>query len=694
LEGFGPFVDRNHFAGWMVMAVAVGLGFLVSRASHVMRGVEGWRNRVLWFSSPEATVVLLSGGGLFVMGMSAGLTGSRSGTGALLVALLVVGSRVARRRSGRGQRRFVTASYLALFTLVTVLGTGLPTLSARFANPGFDEPLALAGRADLWRDAANVARQFPVTGTGVGTYTSVTPFLQARGRSSWPNTDEAHNDYLQLAAEGGLLVGIPAIVLLAVFVREVRRRFRTTSARSTSYWLRVGAVAGLLAIALQEGWEFILQTPANGVLFAILCAIALHGPDEAPEGAGPAAGCVPRRAGVACTVAAVLLCSMASLRAQASDEPAERSRVQLGPLGLTPSIALTNLGLDTNVFNEFASPKRDVSLTVSPQLDTRLRAGRSRLQASARSDLVYFHQYSSERSIDGALQARFEMRAARVTPWFTGSLSSGRQRWGSEVDLRFRRLVREIAGGLNARMAGRTQVGLFVRQETFRHQADAVFLGSNLRNALNRRTDAIGLQLRYALTPLTTVVASGERSHDRFDYMPDRDSESWRVESGVDLSRFALIAGRGRIGYRRFVGTGGGLQAYSGVIASVEASSTLRRRTRVEISSQRDVNYSWDLLYPYFVLTGNTVTVTPQLTRTWDVQGRAGLLRLAYRPAAGSVGLPNRLDRFELLGTGFGYRLGRDMRLGFDVDRERRTSPIQQRTFLGYRSGVSITYGR
>jgi O-antigen ligase len=288
LDGFGPFVDRNHFAGWMVMTVAVGLGFLASRASHVMRGVEGWRNRVLWFSSPEATVVLLSGGGLFVMGMSAGLTGSRSGTGALLVALLVVGSRVVGRRSGSGTRRFVTASYLALFTLVTVLGTGLPTLSARFANPGFDEPLALAGRADLWRDAANVARQFPVTGTGLGTYTSVTPFLQARWRSSWPNTDEAHNDFLQLAAEGGLLVGIPALVLLAVFVREVRRRFRTPSASPTSYWLRMGAVAGLLAIALQEGWEFILQTPANGVLFAILCAIALHRPDEA-LGAGPAA---------------------------------------------------------------------------------------------------------------------------------------------------------------------------------------------------------------------------------------------------------------------------------------------------------------------------------------------------------------------------------------------------------------------
>jgi len=95
-----------------------------------------------------------------------------------------------------------------------------------------------------------------------------------------PTSDEAHNDYLQLAAEGGLLVGIPAIILVGLFIREVRRRFLAGGRSPTSYWLRVGAVAGLIGIALQESVDFSLQLPGNAVMFAALCAVAVHKPDE------------------------------------------------------------------------------------------------------------------------------------------------------------------------------------------------------------------------------------------------------------------------------------------------------------------------------------------------------------------------------------------------------------------------------
>src|SRR6185503_19565916 len=87
---------------------------------------------------------------------------------------------------------------------------------------------------------------------------------------------EAHNDYLQLAAEGGLLVGIPILVTLGLFVREVRRRFREAPKSGTTYYLRVGAVAGLLSIALQSLLEFSLQMPGNAALFTLLAAVALH----------------------------------------------------------------------------------------------------------------------------------------------------------------------------------------------------------------------------------------------------------------------------------------------------------------------------------------------------------------------------------------------------------------------------------
>jgi O-antigen ligase len=87
---------------------------------------------------------------------------------------------------------------------------------------------------------------------------------------------EAHNDYLQLLVEGGWLVAVPALVLVGLFVWEVRRRFREARDDRTGYWLRLGAVTGLVAIALQEVMEFSLQMPGNAALFTLLAAIAIR----------------------------------------------------------------------------------------------------------------------------------------------------------------------------------------------------------------------------------------------------------------------------------------------------------------------------------------------------------------------------------------------------------------------------------
>ena len=94
---------------------------------------------------------------------------------------------------------------------------------------------------------------------------------------------EAHNDYLQLAAEGGLLLGAPIVCAVAALVREIRVRFVDSS--GSSYWIRLGAVTGLGAIALQSTVEFSLQMPGNAALCAVLCGIALHRDPRSARGA-------------------------------------------------------------------------------------------------------------------------------------------------------------------------------------------------------------------------------------------------------------------------------------------------------------------------------------------------------------------------------------------------------------------------
>jgi hypothetical protein len=396
------------------------------------------------------------------------------------------------------------------------------------------------------------------------------------------------------------------------------------------------------------------------------------------------------------SLAAVGLCVWAGAAAasaqQIADDAPEQARMRLGPVGVTPSVSLSRFGIDTNVFNEFDEPRRDFTFTLSPQIDAWARAGRSRFQIAARSDFIYFKRYASERSIDGALSGRLEVPGRRFVPWVAASYASGRQRIGYDVDLRFRRTVDEVSGGVDAQLGGRSRLGVGVQRNTYEHDPDAaVVAGSSLRDALDRRSDSVAVRLQYALTPLTTVVISGQAIQDRFDFTPARDADSTRVDAGFDLAPFALISGRGRIGFRKLTGVGGGLPGYSGLVASVAAASTIGGRTRIEVSMDRDVTYSWESHYPYFILTGVLLTATPRLSERWDLQGRLGGQRLAYRPEVGGTDLlRDRVDTYSVRGAGIGYHFGRDLRLGFNVDRERRTSPVRLRFFEGYRAGISV----
>lgn len=273
---FAPFVNRNHFAGWMVMALPPVVGYWCALVGSAMRERRerqiGWRDRVLWFSSPEANIVILVAFGIFVMGLAVVVTTSRSGITAMGAGLTLVGY-FAARRQGSEWRRTIALGYVAFLGIATVAWVGLHAVLERFAAvPGSN----VGGRLGTWRDAWRVVQDFPLVGTGLNTYPTAMLFYQT--------TDPryqfvaAHNDYLQLAAEGGLLVGLAAGILIVVFALEVRRRFRSGADDRTSYCIRVGAVAGLLGIALQETVEFSLQIPGNAVLFVILCAIALRWP--------------------------------------------------------------------------------------------------------------------------------------------------------------------------------------------------------------------------------------------------------------------------------------------------------------------------------------------------------------------------------------------------------------------------------
>jgi O-antigen ligase len=267
-SAFGPFVNRNHFAGWMLMAMPTAIaGF----TSSLDRGITGarrdWRSWTIWLSSRAANRAVLAGAAVVVMGLALTMTLSRSGITCLLMALLMSGRAAARRGMSPSRSRIVTV-YLAIVFLAVMAWTGAGLVADRFSGVGWN----LGDRGVLWADAWRIHRMFPIAGTGLNTFGTATTLLTSIDRAT--HYAEAHNDYAQLLAEGGLLVVVPAALLVAVFVLQVRARFREERDDATGYWLRVGAVTGIVAVAVQEIVDFSLQMPGNAVLFVTLCAVA------------------------------------------------------------------------------------------------------------------------------------------------------------------------------------------------------------------------------------------------------------------------------------------------------------------------------------------------------------------------------------------------------------------------------------
>lgn len=272
---FGPFVNRNHFAGWMLMALPLALGYLCSlvERSRVERPTTA-RDRILWFSTPEGGQFLLAGLAIVLMGFSLMMTRSRSGIVSFAVGMLFAGVLALRGFRSRGTRAWIALT-LALLLAIPVLWLGFDAALGRFSTSGS----ALQLRFDAWRTALGIVADFPLAGTGLNTFGVATILYQTGGMEL--HLAQAHCDYLQVAAEGGVLLGLPALFLLVAIGSSAVRRMRSQDEDAEARWLRAGAAIGLVAIAVQSLVEFSLQMPGNAVLFVVLVAAAVHQPSRA-----------------------------------------------------------------------------------------------------------------------------------------------------------------------------------------------------------------------------------------------------------------------------------------------------------------------------------------------------------------------------------------------------------------------------
>jgi O-antigen ligase len=268
----GTFVNRNHFCGYVEMIVPLALGLAIGRIRTQTLGVRGFREKLLLWGTRDMLVNVLILAAAGTMALAVLLSNSRSGLAVLgLSAFLFLDlwisafSRTGFRRPWVG--KFVRVALVGV--TVAVLSIGVGSTIRRFAR----EDLRRETRPQYWSTTVAMIGEFPLFGTGLGTFATA---YDAYERTSLTDLRliHAHNDYLEYAAELGLLGSVlllGGILYIAVAAYLAWRERRDPEARA----LALGGIVSVAAMGLHAVTDFNLHIPANMVLFVVVLGLTL-----------------------------------------------------------------------------------------------------------------------------------------------------------------------------------------------------------------------------------------------------------------------------------------------------------------------------------------------------------------------------------------------------------------------------------
>jgi O-antigen ligase len=175
-------------------------------------------------------------------------------------------------KTGRARSAFMRVGLaLALVLLLfggAVLFGGEAALSRLVGTVNSDDPTT--GRAHFWSVTIDIIKANPILGAGLGSYGLA--YTQYDSRNGLYRLEQAHNDYLQVTSDAGIIgVGLAIFFIIALFRMGFARRETEDPFRRG---VATGALAGCFAVLVHSFFDFTLHTTANALLFLMLATFA------------------------------------------------------------------------------------------------------------------------------------------------------------------------------------------------------------------------------------------------------------------------------------------------------------------------------------------------------------------------------------------------------------------------------------
>jgi O-antigen ligase len=258
VEPFGPYVNRNDFAGFVELTLPIGLALIIFRGAH----------KDLFPLLSLLTVVPI--GAIILSTSRAGIIGLAFELGVLV--LFVVNWKGTSRK--RHSSRFRVLGLAALAAVLFVAWIGVGRTIERFSNMSHPE-VTLSRRISMAEGAIRIFAAHPLKGCGLGALVDVFPLYETDydGRV----VDHVHNDYLEALAEAGMLGAICGISFLLLLYREGRKNLAAEQGQF-SRAIHAGAVVAVCGLLLHSFVDFNLHIPANALLFLLEVSIVVSPP--------------------------------------------------------------------------------------------------------------------------------------------------------------------------------------------------------------------------------------------------------------------------------------------------------------------------------------------------------------------------------------------------------------------------------
>lgn len=249
-EPFGPYVNRNDFAGLMELLAPVGLSLML------FRGVRREQMPFVGILTVAPVVALV-------------LTGSRGGITSFAFEIGLLSLIVYAKRSRKSQ--LVPFAIVLLAALLAIGWLGANRVLDRFANYRAGE-LTSNRRVTMLIGTWHIFLDHPFIGCGLGTLVAVYPRYETYYDGKI--VDHAHDDYVEVLAETGIVGGVCGLAFFLLLFREARMRLIPEQS-ALSQALHVAGITACAGIMVHSFVDFNLHIPANGLTFLIMVAITV-----------------------------------------------------------------------------------------------------------------------------------------------------------------------------------------------------------------------------------------------------------------------------------------------------------------------------------------------------------------------------------------------------------------------------------